>query len=133
MGNNSVNQISIADLCGLRGILLPINRLESLIQKSLGLSLNQAMVLCSLARGPANTPKNLSDQLGLSSPTLSRILGNLEKKHLLHRRLSPSDRRSLLLELTPEGLRTTQAIEVWQQSVFPVHFSDNKNHPRSES
>lgn len=130
MNNNSINQVSVADLCGLREILLPINRLESLIQKSLRLSLNQAMVLCSLARGPANTPKTLSDQLGLSPPVLSRILGTLEEKQFIRRVLSPSDKRSHLLELTSRGNDLSQDIEAWQKMAFPIQFPSVKDYPK---
>ena len=46
---------------------------------------------------------------GYRKPTLSSMINKLEKKGRLKRILNPSDRRSLLVELTPEGRKLSNA------------------------
>ena len=46
---------------------------------------------------------------GYRKPTLSSMINKLEKNGFVKRVLNPADRRSLLLELTPEGRKLSYA------------------------
>ncbi len=53
---------------------------------------------------------DLADQVGVSGGTLTGVLKTLEKKDLAHRRPNESDRRRVLVSLTPEGRRVIDEI-----------------------
>jgi DNA-binding MarR family transcriptional regulator len=48
-------------------------------------------------------PSELSDHLGISRNTVSALLNGLEEQGLIERHLHPTDRRQLLIRITPEG------------------------------
>jgi DNA-binding MarR family transcriptional regulator len=48
-------------------------------------------------------PSELSRFLGVSRNTVSALLNALEDQGLIERRLHPSDRRRLMVQITPEG------------------------------
>ena len=67
-------------------------------------SLTEARVLYELAREEHLTATRLGAQLGLDPGYLSRILRSFERRGLIHRTRSQSDRRLGLLSLTEQGL-----------------------------
>ncbi|MDR1628910.1 MAG: MarR family winged helix-turn-helix transcriptional regulator [Oscillospiraceae bacterium] len=48
-------------------------------------------------------PSEISATMGISSARIAAALGSLENKGLVTRRINPSDRRRILVELTGEG------------------------------
>ena len=66
-------------------------------------SLTEARVLYELAREEQSTATRLGAQLGLDSGYLSRILRSFERRGLIRRTPSQSDRRLGLLSLTAQG------------------------------
>lgn len=69
----------------------------------LGLTSRQGVVLMNCARHEANTPAELAVFNGLDISSMSRMLDRLEKKGLLTRSRSKTDRRKVFVELTPKG------------------------------
>jgi len=59
-------------------------------------------VLVTLEDGP-ETISRLADKEGTAQPTLTRIIQRLEADGLVRRTTSPTDRRVVVVELTPEG------------------------------
>lgn len=68
-------------------------------------SLAEARVLYELAHRDRATAAGLAQELGLDPGYLSRLLGRLERRRLIRRERSASDRRQSLLSLTAEGRR----------------------------
>lgn len=66
-------------------------------------SLTQARVLYEIARRRRSTAADLGRDLDLDAGYLSRILGRFAVRGLIHRILSPADRRQQVLALTPRG------------------------------
>jgi len=58
--------------------------------------------------GPSSVGELVS-VFGYRKPTLSSMINKLEKNGFVKRVLNPADRRSLLLELTPEGRKLSYA------------------------
>ncbi|HZQ16479.1 MAG TPA: MarR family transcriptional regulator [Gaiellaceae bacterium] len=56
-----------------------------------------------LSEGHRSSPGDLAAKLELSSGAMTTRLDNLEKAGLVRRAPDPSDRRGVLVELTPEG------------------------------
>jgi DNA-binding MarR family transcriptional regulator len=59
--------------------------------------------LATIERQGPLSPSELADLEGLKRPTVTRILGNLEKAGLVTRVRDPEDGRSSILSITAEG------------------------------
>lgn len=68
----------------------------------LGLTAQQAALLLHASRGDS-TPSLLKSRLGTDTAGMTRLLDRLQAKGLLRRVRHPSDRRSVVVELTDEG------------------------------
>jgi DNA-binding MarR family transcriptional regulator len=63
------------------------------------------LVLSALADHGPLSPSALSDRLIVTRATMTGLLDSLERRGHLRRVPNPDDRRSLLVEITPQGLR----------------------------
>lgn len=90
------------DLCAIRRLQSSLRLLEEQLKKQTGLSFNDAMLLCAVNKG-IQEPSALAHELELSPSRLTRILDSLEKRALVIRSLSQTDRRSLTVTLTDGG------------------------------
>jgi DNA-binding MarR family transcriptional regulator/GNAT superfamily N-acetyltransferase len=75
-------------------------------------SLTEARVLYELAREEQSTATRLGAQLGLDAGYLSRVLRSFERRGLIRRTPSQSDRRLRLLSLTAQGHAAFAPLEV---------------------
>ncbi|MDN4647296.1 MarR family winged helix-turn-helix transcriptional regulator [Curtobacterium sp. PsM8] len=67
------------------------------------------------------TPKQAGEYLGLSTGATTSLIDRLERHGHLERRPNPTDRRSVLLHLTPSGAAVAQQISaVWSAAVREV-------------
>jgi DNA-binding MarR family transcriptional regulator len=87
---------AVADLVGL---IEP--RLLSLWQE-LGMTLSQRRVLRRLREGPRSAG-DVAESLGISAPSMTRMLSKLEQRGLIVRTLDQEDRRRVQVELTGLG------------------------------
>ena len=71
--------------------------------QSLDVTAAQFVVFNSIARGKGRTIGEFCRLLGYDSGAMTRLLDRIEKKGLIRRVPNPDDRRSFLLELTPES------------------------------
>lgn len=69
----------------------------------LGLTTAQFVVFNSIALGKGRTIGEFCRLLGYDSGAMTRLLDRIEKKGLIRRVSNPEDRRSYLVELTPES------------------------------
>jgi DNA-binding MarR family transcriptional regulator len=68
-----------------------------------GVTLAQHHLLAPLACGGAQTIRALAEAAGVAPPTATRALDGLERAGLVTRTPSATDRRCVMIELTPEG------------------------------
>lgn len=68
-----------------------------------GLSAGEARLFATIAARKGQTARNLSDQLGLDTGYVSRMLAEFEARKLLTRAPARHDRRAKTITLTPEG------------------------------
>ena len=94
---------SIVDLLPLIVKNLRIGRLLENVRPGLGIS--QALVLRALERAPGEGASmgDLADEVGVSVPTTTGVVGRLAREGLVERRAHPTDRRVVLVALTDEG------------------------------
>jgi len=80
---------------------------RSIVEAGLGLS-DFAALEALLNKGPL-TITEIQSKVLLASGSMTAAVDRLERKGLLIRKATPSDRRARLLELTPEGKRVVEA------------------------
>lgn len=90
------------DLCAIRRLQTSLRAFEEELKQQTGLSFNDALLLCAVNKG-VTEPGALARELELSPSRLTRVLDSLEKRALIARSLSDSDRRSLTVSLTSGG------------------------------
>jgi DNA-binding MarR family transcriptional regulator len=73
------------------------------IGKPLDLSPVEFSSLVLLAFNPGTTPKQLAEALAMVAPAVTVLLDRLEKRGLIERARSDSDRRAQIVSLTPTG------------------------------
>jgi DNA-binding MarR family transcriptional regulator len=69
-----------------------------------GLNPDEFGFYSALHDGQPITPNEISEHLGMPATTVSSYLGRLSARGHISRSRNPSDGRSALIELTPEGL-----------------------------
>ena len=73
------------------------------MERQLGITAPQRLVLRLLGTSPGLTPSQLADALHLDRGTLSGVLERLVERDLVARQPHPSDGRSVRLQLTDRG------------------------------
>jgi MarR family transcriptional regulator, transcriptional regulator for hemolysin len=77
--------------------------------------------------GDGASQRDLAHAMGIEEPGLVRLLDALEEAGLLERRVSPQDRRSKLLVLSPEGRRMVESGEQAAERLLGAMFSNASN------
>jgi MarR family transcriptional regulator for hemolysin len=71
-----------------------------------GESLSTFLVLDVVARGEGRRQREIADGIRIEGATMTKHLDRLEAEGLVARRRDPSDRRAILIDLTPTGRST---------------------------
>ena len=85
------------------GINRRIKRGHEATLKEFGISYPDWQVMTTLRNSGPRTPGVLARYLELSTGAMTSRLDNLEREGLVHRVPDPDDRRSVIVEITPEG------------------------------
>ncbi len=72
--------------------------------RPLGVSAAGGLVLGLLRDNGALAPSQIGERLIVTRATVTGVVDSLERRGLVERTPNPADRRSLLVEITPEGL-----------------------------
>jgi DNA-binding MarR family transcriptional regulator len=112
------------------GLLGVVVRLELAVTQALegitataGLSLGDYLVLAAIRRSPGgrSAPTAICDLLGRTTGGMTLTLDRLEAAGRLRRSPDPTDRRRVVLELTPVGLalatEVNAALHEWERSL----------------
>ena len=74
------------------------------------ITVDQWHILKHLAIDNVKNQSDLADLTGKDHPTITRIIDLLCKKNLTERKQHPTDRRSFLITLTPDGQQTVKQL-----------------------
>lgn len=80
-----------------------VERTSKRMERELGVTAQQRMVLRMVGRSPHISAGALAELLRVDPGTLSAALNRLEARRFLVRRRDPKDKRRVLLTLTPHG------------------------------
>ncbi|MBK5996322.1 MarR family winged helix-turn-helix transcriptional regulator [Streptomyces microflavus] len=83
---------------------LAARRIQSVLD-AFGCSVDAWRVLDLLSGDEGRTMTSLAEDAALPAPTLTKIVDQLVDQNLVFRRVDPADRRRVLAQLTPRGLR----------------------------
>jgi DNA-binding MarR family transcriptional regulator len=72
------------------------------------------------------TPKLLAEHLGLTTGALTTLIDRLEKVALVARTAHPTDRRSILLRVTPQGAAVMAEVNELYVRAFGRAFDDSE-------
>jgi DNA-binding MarR family transcriptional regulator len=92
-----------------RGGHLIADHLEAVVA-DLNITQAEAHVLAQLDRAGSTAIGTLHREFGRKRSTLTNVIDRLEQRGCVRRELNPSDRRSFLLHLTPDGEVTAAAV-----------------------
>ena len=90
-------------LVSLRQITRAIDLHSRKLQKQSGLTTSQLLVLEAIQKLDAPTPKAVAKEIVLSQATVTSIVDRLEKRGLVKRAKSDTDKRSVQMTLSAEG------------------------------
>ncbi|HEX4878807.1 MAG TPA: MarR family transcriptional regulator [Limnobacter sp.] len=96
----------------------------------LGLTYPQYLVMIVLWQGGTSTVNEIADRLCLPPSAISPLIDRLEQAGFATRRRDPSDRRTVLVDLTPAGAQLetgaaqAQAKVVCRTQMQPEEFAD---------
>lgn len=92
-------------ICLMRDICRAIQTFEAEFVKVHHMSLNEAMLLCSLSEGQLSAA-GLAEVNVMTPSHTSKVIRSLEEKGMLRRVLGQDDRRKMYFELTDHGRRS---------------------------
>lgn len=91
-------------ICVMRDLYKALAQFEVGFEKVYGVSLNEAMVLCSLNEAQDKmTSSAIAERTEMSPSHTSKVISNIEDKAYVRRSLGKEDKRLMLFELTPKG------------------------------
>lgn len=89
-------------ICVMRDLMKTLSVLESHLEESYGVTLNEAMVLCSIGDETV-TASSITACTGLTPSHTSKVIRSAEDKGLIERKLGKLDKRQMYFKLTPAG------------------------------
>ncbi len=105
-------------VAAIRQIIRAVDLHSRKLQRGYGLTGPQLVVLQHCGRPDPTTPKAIANAVHLSQATITGILHRLEHRKLISRKPSESDKRSVLVEITPEGEKVLES----SLSLLQDHF-----------
>jgi DNA-binding MarR family transcriptional regulator len=112
-----------ADLLEVLPGLMRFVRRQMRSRRAKGLSVPQFRTLVQLRRCPSASLSLISESLGSSAPTTSRIVSGLVSKGLIVRTTCSRDRRQVSLQLTARGRAVIDAAWIGTQDVIAEKLS----------
>ena len=98
-------------ICRIRDLSRALDTFSQLFESTFGISLTQAIILCQLREQTDIGPGELAAVLGLTGSHASKLIAQLEERHLIRRKLCREDKRCMRFSLTGEGHKKLSDIE----------------------
>jgi DNA-binding MarR family transcriptional regulator len=110
-----------------------LGELDRRIAATFGISQPVATALAVIdGAGAPLTPSQVSDRVLIASATMTATLDLLERRGRIRRIPNPADRRSVLIEITPEGRTTTDqllpGIRTIERSILSALTTGERSH-----
>ncbi|MGI6222941.1 MAG: MarR family winged helix-turn-helix transcriptional regulator [Prevotella sp.] len=90
-------------ICSIRKIYKAISAFEAELDRTLGINMNEAMLLCMLSQKADLTAGEIAEGMGLSRSNSSKVVASMQQKGYVRRVLCKEDGRSCRFHLTKKG------------------------------
>ena len=100
----------ISCICKMRELYKAITELEDSLMEIYGISLNEAMVMCSIGSRKVAAGE-ISQITGFKSSHLSKVLRSIEDKGFLIRDFGDKDKRQIYFSLTTEAMQCMEKLK----------------------
>lgn len=90
-------------ICKIRDIYKLIGEFEGQFEKDFGITLNEAMLLCSLLEQKTLSSTELAKNLGLTCSNTSKVIKSVEEQGYIERTLGKEDKRQMYFTITQIG------------------------------
>jgi|LAHS01.1.fsa_nt_gb DNA-binding MarR family transcriptional regulator len=97
-------------ICSIRDIYRAIASFEAELEKTVGINMNEAMLLCVLSEKANLLSGEIADELGLTRSNASKVIASLEKSACIRRRACKEDSRCQRFNLTKKGQQLLEQI-----------------------
>ncbi|WP_321334647.1 winged helix DNA-binding protein [uncultured Bacteroides sp.] len=99
-------------ICTMRDICKAISSFEEEFEQAYQISLNEAMVLCTLheAQTPL-TSSSIAERTEMKTSHTSKVIRSVEEKALIERTLGATDKRQMFFSLTAAGEKRLEDLE----------------------
>lgn len=114
-------------ICGIRRIYKAIAQFEEQLQATLGLNLNEAMVLCLLSDNDCLSAGEIAEAMMLTRSNTSKVISSLESASLIRRHLCKDDARCMRFSLTRNGVEKLSAVHC-NQLQLPAELQQLVDH-----
>ena len=105
----------------MRDLMKALSELEAQLEAAYGITLNEAMVLCSVGDEMVSAG-DITSCTGMTSSHVSKIIRSVEEKGLLLRKLGESDKRQMYFVLTRKGKNCLGRIK--EKGIEPPEWLD---------
>ncbi|MFY9941006.1 MAG: MarR family transcriptional regulator [Desulfobacterales bacterium] len=119
----SERTVSDSVLIALRKIIQAIEMNSKKLVKRVGLTGPQLIILQEIARCGEVTAGEIARAVSVSQATVTGILDRMESRGLLVRQRSESDKRRIMVSITPAGRQTLEDAPPLMQEAFVERFS----------
>lgn len=120
---DSKHQPSEAALISLRRILKAVEANSRSLARDTSLTPSQLVVLKELSVRDGAQPSELAKAAGLKQATISILLDKLQARGLVLRNRGDADRRTVMVQITPEGRLTLSGAPDLLQAEFGTGFA----------
>ncbi|OJV21525.1 MAG: MarR family transcriptional regulator [Bacteroidetes bacterium 41-46] len=93
------------EICKIKDLYRTLYIFEREFQAKNEITINEAMLLCSLKEGSPRSAHEICEFIGLSSSRGSRIINTTEVKGFIRREMGKEDKRQMIFYLTENGKR----------------------------
>ena len=94
----------------MRDLMRALSELETRLEETYGITLNEAMVLCAVGKEIVSAG-DVTSRTGMTSSHASKTIRSVEDKGLLSRQLGKQDRRQMYFALTRKGRSRLERIK----------------------
>ena len=116
--------VSDSVMIALRKIIQAIDTNSKKLVKRVGLTGPQLVILQEITRMGEVTAGEIAQAVSLSQATVTGILERMEKRGLLARRRSETDKRRIMVRITRNGQQVLDEAPPLMQEAFVDRFSD---------
>ncbi len=110
------------NICRLRKIFSVVYQLERNIKKKLGITANEAMVLCLLTSADLSAGQ-LAKSMGVSESRMSKVIESLERNRYIVRKIDERDKRRMIFSITEEGRKKAEEFNNLNLDIPDIDFS----------